>query len=65
MRFFSREVYPEPYEILRCAQNDRKGEGLLQNDMEWDEIATSLTLLAMTVKRVAPRDDSKKSCSSR
>jgi hypothetical protein len=31
-RFFSRGVYTEPYEILRYAQNDRKGEVLLQND---------------------------------
>jgi len=33
VRFFIRGVYTEPYEILRFAQNDRKSEVLLQNDI--------------------------------
>ena len=32
-RFFSRGVYTERYEILRCAQNDTRSEVLLQNDI--------------------------------
>ena len=31
-RFFGRGVYPEPYEILSVAKNDRS-EGLSQNDI--------------------------------
>jgi len=31
-RFFGCGVHPEPYEILRCAQNDRKGEELTHNE---------------------------------